>query len=96
MRAGPPSIIEELDKGGQVDPGGNYFCMIPNFESSASQYDWINRMIAVGTGHRSRLPTLTNLRGSNGKAHKLSKRHSPAFHRARHSRHEQSIQPGTL
>jgi Protein of unknown function (DUF3237) len=52
LRAGPPSVIEKLDKGEAVDPASYYFRMNPVFETSAPQYDWINRIIAVGTGHR--------------------------------------------
>jgi len=52
LRAGPPDIIEKLDKGEAVDPGNYYFRMNPLFETSAPKYDWINRIIAVGTGHR--------------------------------------------
>ena len=52
LRAGPPSVIEKLDKGKAVDPGSYYFRMTPIFESAAPQYDWINRIIAVGVGQR--------------------------------------------
>jgi hypothetical protein len=52
LRAGPPSVIEKLDKGEAVDPSSYYFRMTPIFETAAPQYDWINRIIAVGVGHR--------------------------------------------
>jgi hypothetical protein len=52
LRAGPPNVIEKLDKGEAVDPRSYYFRMNPMFETSAPQYDWLNRIIAVGTGHR--------------------------------------------
>jgi hypothetical protein len=52
LRTGPPGIIEKLDKGEPVDPGSYYFRMIPIFETAAPQYDWINRIVAVGVGHR--------------------------------------------
>ena len=52
LRAGPPSVIEKLDKGEAVDAGSYYFRMNPVFETSAPKYDWMNRMIAIGTGHR--------------------------------------------
>jgi hypothetical protein len=52
LRAGPPSVIEKLDKGEAVDPGSYYFRMNPVFETSAPRYDWMNRIIAAGTGHR--------------------------------------------
>ena len=35
-----------------VDPTSYYFRINPLFETAAGQYDWINRVIAVGIGHR--------------------------------------------
>ncbi len=52
LGAGPPSVIEKLDKGDAVDPQSYYFRMNPVFETSSPKYDWINRMIAIGKGHR--------------------------------------------
>jgi hypothetical protein len=52
VRCGPPNIMEKLDKGEVVDPMSYYFRMNPLFETSAAKYDWMNRIIAVGTGHR--------------------------------------------
>ena len=52
LRAGTPEIIERLDKGEVVDPSTYYFRMNPLFETSAEKYDWMNRIIAVGIGHR--------------------------------------------
>jgi len=52
LRVGPPNVMEKLDKGEAVDPASYYFRMNPMFETSAPKYDWINRIIAIGTGHR--------------------------------------------
>jgi hypothetical protein len=52
LRAGPPSVIEKLDMGEEVDPGSYYFRMNPIFETSSKKYDWMNRIIAIGTGIR--------------------------------------------
>jgi hypothetical protein len=52
LRAGPPAVIEKLDKGQEVDPATYYFRMSPMFETSAPKYDWMNRIIAIGTGYR--------------------------------------------
>jgi Protein of unknown function (DUF3237) len=52
LRAGPPEIIEKLDKGESVDPASYYFRMNPMFETASKKYDWMNRIITVGTGHR--------------------------------------------
>jgi hypothetical protein len=52
LRAGQPEILQKLDKGEPVDPESYYFRMNPMFETSSPKYDWINRIIAIGTGHR--------------------------------------------
>jgi hypothetical protein len=52
LRAGPPSVMEKLDKGETVDPASYYFRMNPMFETSSPKYDWMNRILAIGTGHR--------------------------------------------
>jgi hypothetical protein len=52
LRAGTPDVIERLDKGEHVDPTSYYFRMNPMFETSSRKYDWMNRIIAVGIGHR--------------------------------------------
>jgi hypothetical protein len=35
-----------------ADPTSYYFRMNPMFETSSKKYDWMNRIIAVGTGDR--------------------------------------------
>jgi hypothetical protein len=52
LRAGTPDVMERLDKGEHVDPTNYYFRMNPMFETSSKKYDWMNRIIAVGIGHR--------------------------------------------
>jgi hypothetical protein len=52
LRAGPSEVMERLDKGQAVDPTSYYFRMNPVFETGAKKYDWMNRIIAIGTGHR--------------------------------------------
>jgi Protein of unknown function (DUF3237) len=52
LRHGPPAVIQALDRGETVDPGSYYFRLSGLFETSAPQYDWLNRIIAVGIGNR--------------------------------------------
>jgi Protein of unknown function (DUF3237) len=52
LRHGPPDIIARIEKGEVVDPASYYFRINPLFETAAAKYDWINRVIAVGVGHR--------------------------------------------
>jgi hypothetical protein len=61
LRAGPPDIIEKLDRDESVDPKSYYFRMIPMFETGAPKYDWMNRIPATGIGHRLPDGTLYNI-----------------------------------
>ena len=52
MRHGPPAVMERLAKGENVDPSEYYFRTSVAFETAAPRYDWLNRIIAIGTGRR--------------------------------------------
>jgi hypothetical protein len=52
VRHGPASIMDKIDKGEEVDPSSYYFRINPLFETAADKYDWLNRVVAVGIGHR--------------------------------------------
>ena len=52
LRHGPADIIARIEKGEVVDPASYYFRINPLFETEAAKHDWINRVIAVGIGHR--------------------------------------------
>jgi hypothetical protein len=52
VRHGPPEVVARLEKGEAVDPASYYFRINPLFETAAAKYDWINRIVAVGIGHR--------------------------------------------
>ena len=52
LRHGPADVMERIERGEVVDPASYYFRTSPLFETAAPQYDWINRVIAVGVGHR--------------------------------------------
>ena len=52
LRHGPPDVLARLDKGEAVDPATYYFRTNPLFETAAPKYDWLNRIVAVGLGHR--------------------------------------------
>ncbi len=51
-RHGPPAVIERLNRGEAVDPAEYYFRIAPFFETSSPRYDWLNRVVAIGLGHR--------------------------------------------
>jgi hypothetical protein len=52
VRHGPPDVIARIEKGDVVDPTSYYFRINPLFETAVAKYDWINRVVAVGIGHR--------------------------------------------
>jgi hypothetical protein len=52
LRHGRPEILKRIENGEAVDPASYYFRINARFETAAPQYDWINRVIAVGVGHR--------------------------------------------
>ncbi len=52
LRHGPPDIIGQIENGEVVEPASYYFRIAPFFETAAPRYDWLNRLIAVGIGHR--------------------------------------------
>lgn len=52
IRAGTAEVLEKIDKGEAVDPSDYYFRINPMFETAADKYDWLNRVLAIGIGHR--------------------------------------------
>jgi len=52
LRHGPPEVMERLARGEEVPASAYYFRTVPIFETGAAAYLWLNKIIAVGTGHR--------------------------------------------
>jgi len=52
VRHGPADVISRMERGETVDPASYYFRITPMFETAAGAYDWLNRILAVGIGHR--------------------------------------------
>ena len=52
IRYGPPDVMARIEKGEVVDPTSYYFRLNPLFETANANYDWLNRVVAVGIGHR--------------------------------------------
>ncbi|WP_157220398.1 DUF3237 domain-containing protein [Flavisphingomonas formosensis] len=52
IRTGPADIIARLGRGELVDPADYYFRIAPRFSTSDPRYEWLNRIMAVGIGHR--------------------------------------------
>ena len=52
LRHGPPEVLAALANGESVDPSKYYFRTTPRFETSAPQYTFLNRLIAISSGDR--------------------------------------------
>ena len=51
-RHGPKDVMEALARGESVDPSAYYMRTTARFETADARYDWLNRIITVGTGAR--------------------------------------------
>ena len=52
VRHGPAEVMARIGRGEAVDASAYYFRMAAMFETAAPQYDWLNRIVAIGVGHR--------------------------------------------
>lgn len=52
LRNGPKEAIEALARGEEVDPATYYMRTTARLETADARYDWLNRIITVGTGAR--------------------------------------------
>lgn len=52
VRHGDAEIMRRLGQGEEVDPASYYFRISPLFEAPNGHYEWLNRVVAIGTGHR--------------------------------------------
>ncbi len=52
IRHGALEVIAQLERGETVDPSAYYFRLAPFFETASERFGWLNRVLAVGTGHR--------------------------------------------
>ena len=58
VRHGPPEVLAAIARGDEVDPAKYYFRAVPVFETGDAKYDWLNRMVAVCSGVRTRTAVL--------------------------------------
>jgi hypothetical protein len=52
LRHGPAEVMQRFNSGQYVDPADYYFRTVASFETAAPKYDWLNRILAIGTGSR--------------------------------------------
>lgn len=58
VRHGPPDVLAAVARGEAVDPAKYYFRAAPAFETGAQKYGWLNRLVAVCSGVRTRTEVL--------------------------------------
>jgi hypothetical protein len=61
LRHGPPEVLARIAQGEAVDPASYYFRTSATFTTSDPRYEWLNRILAVGTGHRVATGPIYNL-----------------------------------
>jgi hypothetical protein len=52
MRHGSEEIVARIARGEPVDPSEYYFRESMIFEAPKGKYEWLNKLIAIGTGER--------------------------------------------
>jgi hypothetical protein len=52
VRNGPPDVVAAIARGEAVDPARYYMRTTPTFETGDARYQWLNDLIAVGSGIR--------------------------------------------
>jgi hypothetical protein len=52
IRSGAPDVLKRLAAGEAVGADEYYLRINPLFETRSSEHDWLNRVVAVGAGHR--------------------------------------------
>jgi hypothetical protein len=52
IRTGSPDVLARLAKGAPVDPAEYYFRISPLFSTATPKYERLNRVLAIGIGHR--------------------------------------------
>ena len=52
VRYGSPEVMDRIAAGETVEPSEYYLRNTPYFETAAAEYDWLNRIVAVGVGWR--------------------------------------------
>jgi hypothetical protein len=52
FRHGPPEVMARVAAGEEVDPALYYMRTTPKFETGDERYQWLNRMLFIGTGAR--------------------------------------------
>lgn len=52
IRHGPKDVLERISRGESVNVNEYYLRTTATFETAAEEYGWLNKMVAIGRGHR--------------------------------------------
>ena len=52
VRHGPKEVLDAIGRGETVSPYDYYLRIAPRFETASNKYDFLNRMLTIGVGHR--------------------------------------------
>ncbi|MFN7928046.1 MAG: DUF3237 domain-containing protein [Blastocatellia bacterium] len=61
VRHGPPEVLAAIARGEEVDPTKYYFRAAPTFETGHPKYAWLNRLLAVCSGVRTKEEVLLDV-----------------------------------
>ncbi len=61
IRHGPKEVLAALGRGEPVSPSAYYMRVMPVFETGSEKYGWLNRVVAVGHGHRLAVGAIYNV-----------------------------------
>jgi hypothetical protein len=50
----PPEVRQRIMNGQDVDPAQYYFRTTPYFETGSEKYNWLNKLVTVGVGKRTK------------------------------------------
>ena len=51
---GTPAVLQRILGGEAADASKYYFRTVPFFETASGKYGWLNRIMAIGIGRRTR------------------------------------------
>jgi uncharacterized protein DUF3237 len=61
VRTGPPDVLARLAQGADVPADEYYLRISPFFDAPSASYQWLNRIVAVGTGQRLKTGPVYNV-----------------------------------
>ena len=55
VRSGPSEVLQRVARGDAVDPASYYYRVAGSFETASPELAWLNAVVAVAVGSRSRI-----------------------------------------